>query len=266
MTRITRMSRFATRFILFIAAAGIAAAPAPAGAADERFGLEAAPWMQSLEGEMAIGTGTTDGTMLQLDEGLGLEPEETTGIGRLWLRWGRVRFVFDYASAERSGTQTLDQDVDFRGLTFAASEQVLTELDLTLYRADVDVALIDSRRLKVGLTSALNLGDVTIAMEGATAGRESLDRGLFFPTFGAFIAANPVGGFGIRGEASGLALSISDDDVSVIDARAQVEYYFLERFGILAGYRHYQFDVDADAFGIIRNSYTGPYAGIGLRL
>lgn len=237
----------------------------PAFALGDFVGVEVSPWLQDLEGKVAIDKGSVEGTQVDLEEGLGMDAQDTTPFGRLWVRWGRVRFDIDYAEASRSGSERLDQDLTFHGLTFATTERVTTDLNIKLYRAQVKVALLDTSRLKVGASSGLNLAQVDMSVRGSTTGDEAFNDDLYYPTFGAFIYATPIGGFGIRGELSGFALSLSGDDVSIIDGRVQLEYYFLHSFGIMGGYRLYDSNLDAEDFGVIEAESSGPYLGLGLK-
>lgn len=259
-----RLSRL--RLLALAACAAFFFPSSPALAVGDYIGVEVSPWMQDLQGEIAIDKGSVAGTPVEMEEGLGMEAQDTTPFGRLWARWGRTRFVFDYAEASRSGSERLDRDLTFHGLTFSTAERVSTDLDMKLYRAQVSVSLLDALRVKVGVSSALNVARISMSMRGSTTGNEAFEDDLYYPTFGAFVHAKLIGGFGVRGEVSGLALSLSGDDVSVIDGRVQLEYYFLHSFGIMAGYRIHESDLDADNFGMLHAESSGPYLGLGLKL
>jgi hypothetical protein len=262
----SRISSSHLRFLACGLVAALGLPTSPAHAAGDIFGVEVSPWMQALQGEVAIDKGTVEGTEADLEENLGMTPEETAPFGRLWLRWGRTRLLLDYAEASRDGSEVLDQDLTFHGMTFGAAEKVSTDLSMKLYGASVEVALLNADRLRIGLSSGINVAGIDIAVQGASTGDERFQDNLYFPTFGAFLFANPIGGFAIRGEVIGFALALSGDDVSVIDGRVQLEYYFLHSIGIMGGYRLSTSDLDVENFGVIRTDSSGPYVGLGFKL
>jgi hypothetical protein len=92
-----------------------------------------------------------------------------------------------------------------------------------------------------------------------------VDRSLPFPTVAAGVVIKPLPAFHIRLEGDGVSATVSGDHIRFVDWRAQVEWYFLHFFGVVAGYRSIDADVRTESDGEVDIQYKGPYAGLGVK-
>src|SRR6266699_2953204 len=109
-------------FGLTLGLVALVAFPTPARALGDYVGVEAAPWFQGLDGKVAIDKSSTQGTLIDLKSDLGLENRDTTPMGRVWLRFGKSRLIFDYDDSSRTGSHVLSQSVTFNGTTYGGGE------------------------------------------------------------------------------------------------------------------------------------------------
>jgi len=239
--------------------------PAPALALGDWVGVEAAPWILGVDGEASIDDGSTAGTLFTFDDTLGVDDSDTTPMGRVWFRWGKSRLVVDYVDLSQSGDRTITQDLTFNGTTYSASETIDTDLGLKLTQAKYQYSLVNLKVVEFGFDVGFNLAQVNMELAGSGSGTTTFDENIPFPTVGATFVVKPAPGFHIRAEADGLSVTVSGNSVDILDARLQLEYYFLHSFGVFAGYRTFSFKAESGDYGHVDTSYDGPYIGLGLK-
>jgi hypothetical protein len=264
----TRSRRITVRPLLALPMAlfALLAFPSPARALGDYVGVEASPWFQNFSGEMAIDNGSTNGTLVDFKDTLGLDNRDTSQMARVWLRWSkRNKLIFDYVNSSRSGSSTLAQDFTFNGTTYSAAEAIDTNLDVKLYQAKTRFTFIDFKLVEAGFDVGFDLAKIDAQVDGSSSGRRTLSENVPFPTVGAVLVIKPLPGFHIRAEADGLSVNVGGNGVDILDARLQMEYYFLHSFGVFGGYRSYRMSINASDFGHVENNYQGPYLGLGLK-
>jgi hypothetical protein len=240
--------------------------PAQARALGDYIGVEAAPWFQDFAATGAIDGDTLPGTEFDFQDTLGLDDTDAASSGRVWVRlFKKSRFVFDYTQSSRAGTETLTSSLDFNDMSFGVGETVSTDLDLNLLQAKYRYSFVDLKVVEVGFHLGLNLAQVDMRLDGSLSGLTTLDEDVPFPTVGATVIVKPLPGFHLRAEVDGMGVSVSGNDVDTIDARFQIEYYFMHSFGIFAGYRTYSFDIVTEDFGTVNSEFDGAYAGLALK-
>lgn len=262
-----RMTTGRFHLLLTVPVALIAALafPTPAHAIGDYIGVEAAPWLQNLDATGAIGD-TIPGTEIDFAETLGLDDSTTAASGRVWVRlFKKSRFIFDYADSSNSGSDVLTASLDFNDTTFSAGETINTDLDLTLLQAKYRYSFVNLKVVEVGMHLGVNLAQVDMRLDGSVTGLTILDEDVPFPTVGGTVIIKPLPGFHIRAEVDGVGVNISGNKIDMLDARVQIEYYFLHSFGVFAGYRMFEFEIDAEDFGRIDSSFDGVYAGLALK-
>ncbi len=251
--------------IAILALLAVLAFPTPAHALGDIVGVEAAIWPQSLSGNAAIDNGSTQGTTIDFKNDLGLKDKDSTPQGRLWLRLGRNYLTFDYNGSSRSGDGVLNKSVNYNGTTYSSGETIQSKYDLNLIEAQYRFDFVKLKLVDFGLGVGLNLAQIKMQLNGSSSGLTKLDENVPYPTVNAALVIKPLPGFHIRAEANGLSVNVGGNKVQILDARLQLEYYFLHAFGILGGYRSYRFTVDAKDFGHVENTFNGPYVGLGVK-
>lgn len=252
-------------FGLTLGLVALVAFPTPARALGDYVGVEAAPWYQGFDGKVAIDTSSTQGTLVDLRNDLGLENRDTTPSGRVWLRFGKSRLIFDYSDSSRTGRDVLAQSVTFNGTTYGGGETVKTDFGLKLMQAQYRFSLIDLKVVEFGLGLGLSAAKLNLDLDGSVSGRTTFDKTVPFPTVNAGLVVKFIPGLHLRAEVNGLPLTISGKHLDVLDGRVQLESYFLHVFGIFGGYRVYRLSVDANEYGHAESTFRGPYVGLGLK-
>ena len=238
----------------------------PAWALADWFGVEASVFDNTLSGTGTIDGNGVPGTEFDVRDTLGIDDHDTSGAARFWFRWGKKnRLFFDYTTTSHSGSAVLSQPLVFNGTTYAAGERFDSDVKLDLYQARYRYSFLNLKVVELGLGLGLNEGHFKMDAVGSTSGAESVDRSLPFPTVAAGVVIKPLPGFHIRLEGDGVSATVSGDHIRFVDWRAQVEWYFLHFFGVVAGYRSIDADVRTESDGEVDIQYKGPYAGLGVK-
>lgn len=238
----------------------------PAWALADWFGVEASAFDNTLSGTGSIDDHGVPGTGFDFKDTLGIDDHDTSGAARFWFRWGKKnRLFFDYTTTSHSGSVVLDQPLVFNGTTYAAGERFDSDVKLDLYQARYRYSFLNLKVVELGLGLGLNEGHFKMDAEGSVNGAESVDRSLPFPTVAAGVVIKPLPAFHIRLEGDGVSATVSGDHIRFVDWRAQVEWYFLHFFGVVAGYRSIDADVRTESDGEVDIQYKGPYAGLGVK-
>lgn len=246
-----------------LACAVLAAATSPVLALGDWVGVEPNVWRQTLDAAGQIHDGPGGGTAFDFNGTLDIEEDDTARVGRVWFRLGKSRLFLDYADTSRSGTATLGSNLDFHGESFLSGETVSTDLDFTLLQGTYRYTF-DFKVVEFGVGAGFQVAQVDMTLtDGTDTAR--LDESIPYPTLSAALAIKPFPGFHIRAEATGLSVDVSGNDLDVLDARVQIEYYLAHVVGFYAGYRSYRFNLEAEDFGRIDSTSKGPYVGFGLK-
>lgn len=251
--------------ITTLAIFAVLAFPTPAHALGDLVGVEAAIWPESISGKASINSSSLSGTTIDFKRDLGLDNRDTSPQGRVWFRLGRSYLTFDYTGSSRTGDGVLSKNVNFNGTTYGFGETIRSKYDLNILDAQYRFDLVKLKVVDFGFGVGLNVAQVKMDLNGSVSGATTLDENVPYPTVNAALVVKPLPGFHIRAEANGLSINIGGNKVQILDARLQLEYYFLHAFGVLGGYRSYRFTVDANDFGHVENTFNGPYIGLGLK-
>ncbi len=251
--------------ITILAILAVLAFPTPAHALGDVVGVEAAIWPQSFSGNVSIDNSSLQGTTIDFKSDLGLENKDTSPQGRVWLRLGRSYLTFDYTGTSRTGDGVLNNDVNFNGTTYSAGETIRSKYDVNILDAQYRFDFVKLKVVDFGIGLGLNVVKIKMDLNGSVSGVTTLDENVPYPTVNAALVVKPLPGFHIRAEANGLSINVGGNKVQILDARLQLEYYFLHAFGLLGGYRSYRFTVDASDFGHVENTFSGPYIGLGVK-
>jgi len=257
-----RAARFPV--LVLVGLACLAFAPSETLALGDWVGVEPSIWRHSFRGSAAIDDGAAAGTTFDFQDTLGIEEDDSARVGRVWFRLGKSRLFLDYADTSRDGSAVLGADLDFHGVTYSSGETVTSDFDLTLLQATYRYTF-DFKLVEVGVGAGLNVAQVDLEMIGSSTGTERLDEKVPYPSLSAAVALKPFPGFRIRAEANGVSVKVSGNDVDILDARAQIEFYFAHVVGLYAGYRTYRLNIDAEDFGVVDSTAKGPYFGLGLK-
>jgi hypothetical protein len=236
----------------------------PLGAsADEMLSLKVGYQNLTPSGQFASREGLVN-TVIDLENDFGIE-EEAELVAEAALQLGAFRLSAGYMPLNYSGTSTLTRSITFNGRTFNASEQATGSLDVDLFDLGLTWYLIniDDLPVRVQLGPELSVkvfdGDASIVSQ-TTGLSEAVSGTAPVPTLGLRARV----GLADMLSLSGRVGYVEYNDNSFLDADGQVEFSPIPMFGIFAGYRYLDLEVDeGDLF--VDATFDGPYGGLLVR-
>lgn len=234
----------------------------PKQAHAELVGFEILEWKQDLSGTMRVDGDTLEGTDSDLEDNLGLDPEDTLTQGRLWVHWPQKNYLlYTFFDSKRTGEELLTSPLVFNDTIFAPGDTVKTKLELDqdslLYRYD----FIQSPVFRLGVPVGAQRFTVRSEVKSTLTGIQSdASGGGTFPVIGVAFAFTPLPWLALSAEAEGMNLSLSGNDYRFYDARGQVEVHFAPLIGVVLGYRQNVNDSTLDGFGVVDFKANGPFA------
>lgn len=234
-----------------------------AAQADEMLSLKVGYQNLTPSGQLASREGLVN-TVIDLENDFGID-EEAEVVAEAALQLGAFRLSAGYMPLNYSGTSTLARNITFNGRTFTASEQATGSLDVDLFDLGLTWYLLNIDDLPV----RVQLGpELSVKVFDGEASIVSQTTGLSEAVSGTA----PVPTLGLRGRVGlGDMLSLAGrvgyveyNDNSFLDADGQVEFSPIPMFGIFAGYRYLDLEVDeGDLF--VDATFDGPYGGVLVR-
>ena len=255
--------RIMCRITLLTAVMLFVVSPISAGEAH----LYIAPYMFASEftGNAQV-TGGTTGTSFDLEDTLGVDPDERIRGIDAFVKFLGNRLEFSHVSGDYDGSSTLSSDLIFDGTTFSASEMLGSDIEFQrtkfLYGYDFGLKIVN-----VGFVVGAHVVeiDARIVSSSGVSERESLRVPV--PVVGATVGIHPIAKLAIHAEVNGMSVTISDIDATLIDGFVGIDYLFFARFGLTAGYKYFLLDAtEEDENNSIDFEQSGLYAGLVLHL
>lgn len=218
-------------------------------------------WDSRLDGDIAASTELVPGTELDLSSTLDLD--ESTYIPEIELKinvpmMGKI--IGSYWQAKYEGEKTLTQDIDFAGTTFTTSEDVQTDLNLTmvslLYEMTFAPEFITRAFPSIAEAEAgllLGLKYLQAQVELSSAATESIDEefGAPIPVVGIFLRLGILKQVELEVSAVGFSADISDISVKFTDLYAEAKINLIKGVPLGLGYKSTGFNVkDGDTFEV----------------
>ncbi len=258
------MSHSARRLVRILAVAVLLVAPVGAvkPAFAELIGFEIMEWKQELSGTLRVDGDLADGTETDLQDDLGLDPDDTLTQGRLWLHWPQKHYIlYTFFDSKRTGEELLTGPLVFADAVFAPGDTVKTKVELDqdslLYRYD----FIQSPTFRFGLPIGAQRFTVRSEVESTLTGTQrDASGGGTFPVIGASFSFTPFPWLAFSAEALGMNLALSGNDYRFYDARGQAEIHFAPLVGLVLGYRQSVNNSTLEDYGVVDFQTKGPFA------
>ena len=239
-----------TLFIVFMAM--------PSAAVE--LGVRGYYWLPNLEGDVSFDSDDVSGTELDLVDDLGME-EESYPMVEIFAGFGDHHLTFTYYKADYSGSETLEETIEFGGVEYAAGDEVDSTLEYTVMDFAYQWDVIDIENFlagaSLGLVGKVKYLDITASVEG-TPGKEEADISVPIPMVGANLH---VGILLDIIEARVQVTGIGYDGNSVVEFLGDLSYTPFPFMDIHAGYRSFSMNVDVD--DVEANLLTtGPYVAL----
>lgn len=257
--RRTLHARFLVTLLALLAAT-------PALARTNRLKVNLAAWPAALSGVEQVNGDAMDGTDIDLEETLGLEDGTFPELHVQLKLLGPARLIGSYYSTSYEGEETLTQSITFNDTTYSVSEQVDSEVELSLGRVLFSFSPLNLKRLNVGLMVGADLMQVDARLSSSATGDAQKDFTAPVPVVGVNLTVQPLEKLVLYFEVSGLSVDVGSVDASILDGIFRVEYYFLPWFAMTGGYRVFDFDVTEDDFGRVNFRQDGAQLGLAFRL
>lgn len=215
-------------------------------------------------GHVAVSVPNVDGTEADLKDDLGGDDSSSVFLEAA-LQLGSFRLFAAYLPIRFSGDSVLAKKLDFNGETFVLGSRVESEVDINIYEAGLSWFLLkmDSSAVRVqfGPEVAVKYVDARVELKSNAFGlNESESFGAPVPTVGVRGKLGLADWLGVAGRIGFMEC----DSSSFMDVDAQLEVSPLPLFGLFAGYRYLDINID-ESDVLIDATFTGPYAGALIR-
>lgn len=187
---------------------------------------------------------------------LGVDDDYTSPYSTfIWRPARRFQTMLSYFGTRNSGARVLDTDITFDDVTFPAGTSLNTDFELDVYLVNVGYSLFRTERFNLGVGGGVHVVDIEVSFEGR--GQAGGDPAIVFDEANEDVLA-PVpnllayGGYAfsprlaLQGGLGWLSLSYGKYDGRLLTLSGSLEYRFHENFGIGAGYRYFDLELDID--------------------
>lgn len=250
------MARYAKMACLAsVAGIALSATPAAAQALNDKYWIEVSAYFPKANTTVNVSRPGLPGTEIDMESDLDLDDSETlpaiyagARLGKRWVVAG------EYYGLDRTGSRTVDRDIDFDGATFPVGVEVSSKMQSDIYRLTVGYAVFRNDRAELGAAIGLHATNFEIALQGdANVGvgviRQQNSKRTFLapmPTVGVFGTFEVTPRLILTGRADYLSLDIGDYDGSILNAQAAIAYKVTDMIEVGAAYRYVDYGLDVD--------------------
>jgi len=218
--------------------------------------------------QFAVGSPTLVGTLIRLEDTLGLAEDLSRGRVGGFYRFGpKKAILFDFTVLNRRALTAIASDINFEDLIFQAGGLIDSEFDNTILTVTYRHSFINNGKTEAGFTAGLSafafdikLAGVALVDDGAgpmlrqAEGSESITVPV--PAFGMYINHAFTPTVILRMSAGFLNLDLSDFEGRYLTTSVTVDWIFSRHFGLGAGLTRSDLDF-ADTGG--QNPYDVEY-------
>ena len=225
------------------------------------FGVRGDYWLTKLKGDVRLDSGSLNGTKLDFADDLGVG-DESYPVGEVFLGVGNHHLFFSYYHAEYSGTETLNETINFGGETFPVADRVKSSLKYDVFDLTYQYDLVNLKRLptsfSLGLLARVTLYDGDVEIRSKTSSQaEREDFTVPIPMAGLSLRLGlPVDIVEARVRAAGMGYK----DGYAVDGQAELAFTFIPFVDIHGGYRIFRVHLDTNDLELNYDT-SGPYVG-----
>ncbi len=208
------------------------------------------------------------GSRFDLEDTLGVDTHDGVPSVNLWFHILRRNSVLvSYFTSSYDGSTTLSKPLLYGDELYPPGAEVDSQFDFSLARLHYNFRFLNFKVVDIGVLVGVDLYQGEGRLTVAGLADEDNDFSAPFPVVGLnFTAKVPKIGLFIYAEATGTSLDISDVDASALDAQFRVTWYIADGpFGLTAGYRYLDLDLDVKDEGEGLITQEGFYGGIAIR-
>lgn len=223
-------------------------------------------WIPDLDGDISLENAVGFGTNLDLDANLGIDDTDSTFTYDIRLNLGGSVLRVSGFSLDLSALQNTISGFTFGNLNVNLGDLVDAEIDVQniKFQYGTPIFNINDHGFDFGLSVGVDFYEIKATIvDVLAAARDSIDEQLPIPIVGLHFAL-PMGDFLIDADISGLILTVENIDVNYIDLNVSISWEPIRGFGIFAGYRMIEAELDNSDFST-DISLEGPYFGGEIR-
>jgi len=223
-------------------------------------GIRGYYWLPDLKGDVSYDGDILSGTELDLEDDLGMDRESYPMI-EIFAGFGDHHLSFTYYKADYSGSETLEEEIEFGDETYTVGEEVDSELEYTVMDFAYQYDVIDLENLlagaSLGLVGKVKYFDVSASLE-SEGEKEEADIAVPVPMLGVNLHVGILADIiEARFQITGMGYSGNN----VVEFFGDVSYTPFPFMDIHAGYRSFSMSVDVDDVEADLTT-AGPYAAI----
>ncbi|HXV10187.1 MAG TPA: outer membrane beta-barrel protein [Burkholderiales bacterium] len=193
------------------------------------------------------------GTEISFEDELGLDDREALGSLLASVRLGeRWKIEFEYFALNREGTRQISRNLQWGNTVYPVNATVSSSFDSDVYRLSAGYAFVKDDRREFGATFGLHVTDFKASLSAGGLATEGTDALAPLPTVGVYGAYAFSPRWLVTGRIDYFSLNYEEYDGSLVNVNAGVEYRFTRHFGIGAGYRYVDYEVE-----LSKTSWTG---------
>lgn len=250
------MARYAKMaWLVSVAGIALSATPAAAQALNDKYWIEVSAYFPKANTTVNVSRPGFPGTEIDMESDLDLDKNETlpalyagARLGKRWVVAG------EYYGLDRTGSRTIERDINFDGATFPVGVEVSSKMQSDIYRLTVGYAFIRTDRAELGAAIGLHATNFEIALQGDTdvgigVIRQQDSKRTFLapmPTVGVFGTFELTPKLILTGRADYLSLDVGDYDGSILNAQAAIAYKVTDMIEVGAAYRYVDYGLDVD--------------------
>jgi hypothetical protein len=222
----------------------------------EQFTFQIGAYWADFDKEKVSSRRSDGGPEIKIDlNTLGVDDDYTSPyFNFIWRPTKRIRTILSYFGTRNSGTRTIGRDLTYDGVTFPAGTSLHTEFEYDVYLANLGYSFVRTDQLTLGVGAGVHVVDIEVSFEGR--GPRSGNQSAFLETSEDVLAPVPnlwaYGAYAfspklaLLGDFGWLSMSYGKYDGRLLALSANLEYRFHKNFGIGAGYRILDLELDIE--------------------
>ena len=258
-------------FILLVIISPISFAENPIGIGKDKYNVNIGYFLPAVSTELRADSATLGrGTVINLEDDLGLEEDQNTGLFNATVRFAdRHRLGIGYFQLNRSATGLINKTIQFEDQVFAINTQVSSTFNNDIIFFNYMYSLFQKKNAELALALGLHYmnTETTLSASGGSIS-SSTDAEAPLPVIGVEYkyAASPKLHLGLL--AQWFEVDAGDFDGSIRNLNASIEYFVQKNVSLGLGYNNFNVNVDAsgDNFnGALDWTYKGFQAFTSIR-
>jgi hypothetical protein len=243
----------------------------PVGIGKEKYNVSIGYFLPAIDTELRADSATLGrGTVINLEDDLGLEEDQNTGIINATMRLGqRHRLGLGYFRLNRSATGLINRTIQFEDQVFAVNTLVSTTFNNDIIFFNYMYSIFQKKNAELALALGFHYmnTDTTLSASGGSIS-SSTDAAAPLPVIGVEYkyAVSPKLHLGLL--AQWFEADAGDYDGSIRNLNASIEYFVQKNVSLGLGYNNFNVNVDVsgDNFnGALDWTYKGIQAFTSIR-